>query len=580
MSSAITLDRRTAAIFYSDVVGYSRLMGADEIGTISALRTTLGTIALPAIQEGKGRLVQVAGDAILAEFPGAPAAVDCAVTIQRRLAERNIGIDPERRIEFRIGVNYGEIIGEEDRIFGDTVNIAARLEGIAEPGGLAISRKVLETISDRKDLVFESLGERRLKNISHPVEVFRLASGRPSRSLEPATLTLPQRPSIAILPFDNRTGDPEQQYFAEGLAESIIVDLARFRALFVIARNASFAYRSADADLTEVGRKLGVRYVLTGSLWGSGEKLRLNLQLSDAESGGMLWTSRREFDKADLFRTQDEITREIVSALPGRIEAHWLEGSRRKRAENFVAYDYVLKAWDLLYEHGGDQHTAIRSLVQQAIFLQPGYAQAQAMLAYSWMLTWFRNQDPSALDAAEREAKRALLLDTTDGWCQFVAGYVALYRHRFDEAEEHYSRALELNPNDAQLYSEMGAFKKYLGETEEAIDYLRQALRLNPTRNAWIWHEMGLAQITARRPAEALEAFAKVQPPLPFDDIYVAICLAKLDRISEAKALARRVLMARPGINVRGWATREPYYEKADLQDFLDGMRVAGFPEE
>jgi TolB-like protein len=233
--------------------------------------------------------------------------------------------------------------------------------------------------------------------------VRRWIGGRPAAA--------PHISSLAVIPLDNLSGDPEQQYFAEGLAESVIVDLARFRALFVIARNASFAYRSADADLTEVGRKLGVRYVLTGSLWGSGDRLRLNLQLSDAESGGMLWTTRREFDKADLFRTQDEVTRDIVSALPGRIEAHWLEGSRRKRAENFVAYDFTLKAWDLLYEHGGDQHTAIRSLVQQAIFLQPGYAQAQAMLAYSWMLTWFRNQDPSALDAAEREAKRALLPD-------------------------------------------------------------------------------------------------------------------------------------------------------------------------
>src|SRR3954452_24191220 len=203
MNTAITLDRRTAAIFYSDVVGYSRLMGADEIGTISALRATLNTIALPAIQNSSGRLIQVAGDAILAEFPGAPSAVDCAVNIQRRLAERNVGIDPERRIEFRIGVNYGEILADEERIFGDTVNVAARLEGIAEPGGLAISRKVLETITDRKDLVFESLGERRLKKIAQPGEVFRLASGRPSPPLEPATLTLPQRPSIAILPFDN-----------------------------------------------------------------------------------------------------------------------------------------------------------------------------------------------------------------------------------------------------------------------------------------------------------------------------------------------------------------------------------------
>jgi tetratricopeptide (TPR) repeat protein len=201
------------------------------------------------------------------------------------------------------------------------------------------------------------------------------------------------------------------------------------------------------------------------------------------------------------------------------------------------------------------------------------------MLAYSWMLTWFRNQDPSALDAADREAKRALLLDPMDGWCQFVAGYVALYHHRYDEAEELYNRAIELNPNDAQLISEMGAFKKYLGETEEAIDFLRQAMRLHPMRNAWIWHEMGLALITARRPAEALDAFAKVQPPLPFDDIYVAICHAKLGNVSEAKAMARRVMMALPNITVRAWANREPYYEKSDLEDFLDGMRIAGFPE-
>jgi adenylate cyclase len=319
---------------------------------------------------------------------------------------------------------------------------------------------------------------------------------------------------------------------------------------------------------------------MTGSLWQSGNRLRLNLQLSECETGRMLWTSRREFDKADLFRTQDELTREIVSALPGQIEGDWLDASRRKRAESFVAYDYALKAWDLLYTYGGEQHTAIRSLVQQAIFQEPGYAQAQAMLGYSWMLTWFRNQDPSALDAADREAKRGVLLDPADGWCQFVRGYVALYHHRYDEAEEHYDRAIAVNPNDVQLISEMGAFKKYLGEVEEALDWIRQALRLSPARNAWIWHEMGLALITARRPGEALEAFAKVQPPLPFDDIYVAICHAKLGNVGEARALARRVLMARPDITVKGWATREPYYEAADLEAFLDGMRIAGFPEE
>jgi adenylate cyclase len=580
MTGTITLDRRTAAIFYSDVVGYSRLMGADEIGTIGALRSAFSTIVQPTIDETDGRLVQIAGDAVLAEFASAAAAVDCAVAVQRRIAERNIGIDPDRRIEFRIGVNFGEIVVQGDSIFGDTVNVAARLEGIAEPGGLAISRRVYDAIVERRELAFESIGERRLKNIARPVEVFRLATGRPARVLEPSTLTLPQRPSIAILPFENRTGDPEQQYFAEGLAESIIIDLCRFRALFVIARNASFAYRSDNADLTEVGRQLGVRYVLTGSLWQSGERLRLNLRLSDSQSGRMLWTSRREFDKADLFRMQDELTREIVSALPGRMEADWLDSSRRKRAENFVAYDYVLKAWDLLYTHGGEQHAAIRSLVQQAIFLEPGYAQAQAMLAYSWMLTWFRNQDPSALDAADREAARAELLDPADGWCQFVRGYVALYHHRYDEAEEHYKRAIEINANDAHLISEMGALKKYLGETEEAIDWIRQSMRLNPARNSWVWHEMGLALITARRPAEALEAFAKVQPPLPFDDIYVAICHAKLGNTSEARALARRVLMARPGITIKGWASREPYYEASDLEDFLDGMRQAGFPEE
>jgi tetratricopeptide (TPR) repeat protein len=304
------------------------------------------------------------------------------------------------------------------------------------------------------------------------------------------------------------------------------------------------------------------------------------LRLSDAETGRMIWTSRREFEKDDLFRMQDALTRDIVAALPGRMEADWLEKSRRKRADNFVAYDYALKAWDLLYTHGGEEHAAIRSLVKQALALEPGYAQAQAMLAYTWMLTWFRNQDPTALDAADREASRAVALDPEEGWCQFVRGYVSLYHHRYDEAEMHYERAIALNPNDAQLLSEMGALKKYLGESEEAIDWIRQALRLNPVRNAWIWHEMGLALITARRPAEAAEAFEKVQPPLPFDDIYVAICKAKIGALSEARALARKVLMARPDITVRGWATREPYYEKTDLEDFLDGMRLAGFPEE
>jgi adenylate cyclase len=573
-------DRRLAAILAADVAGYSRLMGQDEMGTITVLKAHLKAVLEPRISARGGRIVKTTGDGLLAEFQSAVQAVDCAAMIQEEMSQRNATIESERRIEFRIGINLGEILLDGGDIFGDAVNIAARLEGIAEPGGLAISGKVFEQVRSRSDLHWESLGQRRLKNIAQPVEVFRLSTGRPSKPLEPATLVLPQRPSIAVLPFENMTGDPAQQYFAEGMSEDIITELSRFRALFVIARNSSFVYDPRKVDLAGVGRTLGVQYVLTGSVRRSSESLRISVQLSEAESGRSLWATRRDCGVGDIFRVQDELTQAIVAALPGHMEADWLARTRRKRPENFVAYDFTLKAWDLLYTQGGNQHATIRSLVKQALALEPGYAQAQALLGFSWMLAWFRNHDPNALDAADRESGRGVLLDPDDAWCHFVRGYVLLYQRRFDESERHYERAVSLNPNDSNILSEMGALQIYLGETEAGIDWIRQAMRLNPYRNSWHWHDLGFAFLLARRYAEAIEAFKKVSPPLPFDDNYLAVCYAKLGDIETAKEYARRMMAAQPGVTIASSAANEPFYETADLDAFLDGMRLAGFPEE
>jgi adenylate cyclase len=574
------MQRRLAAIVAADIVGYSRLAQIDETGTVTALRHNRTAIIEPKAIEHDGRVVKFMGDGLLAEFGSVVNAVRFACDMLKAIVKSGAEMPPDRRLHYRVGINMGDVIVEENDIFGEGVNIAARLEGLADPDSICLSGLVYEQVKNKLDLPFEPLGRKTLKNIAEPVPVYRIAFGERAHALEPVSLDLPERPSIAVLPFDNLTGDPEQQYFSDGITEDIITELSRFRALFIIARTSSFAYRGASADVAAIGRELGVRYILTGSVRRADGRLRITAQLYEAETGRSIWAFKQDRDASQLFAMDDEIVRSIVAALPGRIEADWLARAKRKRTGNMVAYDYMLRAWDSLYRHGGTEHRKIAELLNRALELDPAYAQAYALLAFVTVLGWYRGEVPDPLETAYDLATQGVSLDCEDGWCHFALGFVCLYRHDYEEAALHYERAVDLNPNDAELLSQMGAFLTYVGRAEEGIEWIRRAMRLNPYRPSWHWHDLGFALLCARRYAEAIKAFQHVVPPLPFDNCYIAVCYAHLGDLERARIHGRAMLESQPGTSIIGWMPREPFRNPADMEHLVAGMRMAGLPEQ
>jgi TolB-like protein len=335
--------RKLAAILAADVAGYSRLTGIDEEGTLKRLRKLRRELINPAVSLHRGRIVKTTGDGILIEFPSVVDAVRCALDVQRGMDGRNADVQTEQRIEFRVGINVGDVVVEGDDLLGDGVNVAARLEGIADAGGICISEAAYQHIRDKLDLIFEDTGEQRLKNIARSVRVYRVRPSGAAASSRPA-LPLPDKPSIAVLPFQNMSGDPEQEYFADGIVEEIITALSRFRQLFVVARNSSFTYRGRTVDVKQVGRELGVRYVLEGSVRKAGNRVRITGQLIDASSGGHLWADRFDGDLEDIFDLQDKITGSVVGAIAPKIEQSEIERAKRKPTGDLVAYDYYLRA--------------------------------------------------------------------------------------------------------------------------------------------------------------------------------------------------------------------------------------------
>ena len=381
------VERRLAAILAADVAGYSRLMGQDEAGTLARLRTHRRDLIDPKIAEHKGRIVSTTGDGMLVEFPSVVEAVACAVAVQRGMFDRNVLAPEDQRIVFRMGVNLGDIIVEGDDIHGDGVNVAARLEGIAEPGGICVSAIVHDQVRDKLDLGFDDLGEQTLKNIARPIRVFRVRLGTAENTpkSEPdrvaATLALPDKPSIAVLPFQNMSGDPEQEYFADGMVEEIITALSRIRWFFVIARNSTFTYKGRAVDVKQVGRELGVRYVLEGSVRKAGSRLRITAQLVEAETGNQLWAERYDRDLADIFAVQDEITERVVAAIEPELYAAEQVRSQSKPPESLDAWECVIRALSLIGQGTRDENTEAEALCRRAIAIAPGYGRAHSLLA-------------------------------------------------------------------------------------------------------------------------------------------------------------------------------------------------------
>jgi TolB-like protein/class 3 adenylate cyclase/Flp pilus assembly protein TadD len=477
----MTTIRRLAAILAADVAGYSRLIGVDEEGTLGRLRSIRAEVIDPVIAASRGRLVKTTGDGFLAEFASVVDALRCAVDAQQEIAGRNVGIAEAERIELRIGIHQGDIVVEDGDIFGDGVNVAARLEALAEPGGICLSARVQEDTAGRLDLAFTDMGEQSLKNIARPIRVYRIGPHKVVLPLAQAPLPLPDKPSIAVLPFQNMSGDPEQEVFADGMVEDITTALSKLRWFFVIARNSSFAYKGRAIDVKQVGHELGVRYVLEGSVRKLGNRLRINAQLVEAETGNHVWAERYDRDLSDIFAVQDEITERVVAAIEPELYAAENVRSQRKPPESLDAWECVIRALNALGQMTRESLAEAERLCRQAITITPDYGQAHSLLAWALLRRTLWGGDLRAVvTAANTEVQAALALDERDAWAHCVQGNILNRVRRFEDSERECRRALELNPNFALAHTYFGIAVCSLGRYQEAIDSAERALRLSP----------------------------------------------------------------------------------------------------
>src|SRR5262245_4138197 len=540
--------RRLAAILAADIAGYSALMGSDEARTVRDLKGHQAVV-LPMVGDFGGRVIDTAGDGILAEFPSVLNAVECAVAIQRKMLERNAAIEPERRMEFRIGINLGDVIYEGDRIFGDGVNVAARLEGIAEPGGICVSGKVHEEIRAKSGLAYEDLGDKQLKNIAEPVRVYGIRlNGAPRR----AALALPDRPSIAVLPFHNMSGDPEQEYFSDGMTEDLITDLSKVSGLFVIARNSSFAYKGRSVKVQEIGRDLGVRFVLEGSIRKAGNRVRITAQLIDAGNGGHLWAERFDRDLTDIFSTQDEVVEKIVGTLAVTLTQGEERRLGRHGTVNVAAYESWLRARELL--SGGTRESLVqaRGMYRRAIEIDQNFPAPHAGMALASISEYASGWAPDpaqALDEAERWARRAVELNDQEPVSHMALGSVSLWRRDHEAALAEYRRTIDRDPNFAQGHAAMGLALMYAGRAAEALQPFAMAMRLDPLFPAMVLHflaqanfSLGKYEIAAQ---QLIERIAR-NPGTDASRMLLASCYGHLARVEDARSVWAELLKVNP----------------------------------
>jgi len=477
------MERRLSAILAADVVGYSRLMGANEVGTLTSLKCHRSELIDPTIAEHQGRIVKLTGDGMLIEFPSVVSAVECATEIQRDMPVRNASVAEDRRIEFRIGINLGDVIVDDDDIFGDGVNVAARLESVAKPGGVAVSQSVRDNVGNRLDLVFEDIGEQQLKNIEFPVRVYNVLFGdmpaRPKGEVQDDVADA-DKPSIAVLPFNNMSGDPEQEYFSDGISEDIITDLSKVSGLFVVGRNTSFGYKGMSPQLQKVASDLGVKFLLEGSVRKAGQRVRVNAQLIDGSNGGHLWADRYDRDLTDIFAIQDEITQSIVEQLKIRLLPKEKKAIAQAPTANVEAYNYYLKGRQFSHNFTKAFLFLAREMFAKAAEIDPNYARAYAGMAScdSRLKTW--HKVPIEADEILSIAAKALELDPNLGEAYAAQGEALNASMRKDEAEAAFERALELDPNNFEAHLFYARFCVTQGKLEQAAEHYVRALEIRP----------------------------------------------------------------------------------------------------
>ncbi len=593
-------NRKIVAILAADVVGFSRLAGADEDRTLARLRALRSDLIDPTISVHKGRVVKRTGDGVLVEFRSVVDAVRCAIEVQNAMVERNAGVPEDRRIEFRIGVHLGDVVEETDGdLMGDGVNIAARLEGVAQPGAICLSEDAYRQVKARLDLAVSDLGQTELKNIAEPVHVYSLQVGRPAHakpaaSVEPkperkaeVRLALPDKPSIAVMPFQNMSGDAEQDYFVDGMVEDIVTGLSRIKWLFVIARNSSFTYKGKAVDIRKVGRELGVRYVVEGSVRKAGARLRITAQLIEAETGAHLWADRYDGALEDVFDLQDRITAAIVGIIEPNLRRAEIERAERKRPDSLDAYDLYLRALPHL-ESAMPKDAAIgMGYLEEALKLDPNYAIAHAHIAFALEVRFMRGglNEADAV-AAVRHARAALTHGGDDATALAIAAMPVLHLgHDFEAASGAVARALALNGSCATALYFGAHIHAYKGDAALAEDYATRALRLSPfdLEAFHTFEALGMLRIRDQRFDEAAMNFAKAaQANARFSALYVfhAAALALAGRMEESKSLARRVLELEPNFRVGPYERIAPAMMLPELwRPILAGMRQAGLPE-
>jgi len=585
------VERRLAAILAADIAGYSRLMGEDEAGTLARLRTHRRELIDPTVAEHRGRIVKTTGDGILIEFPSVVEAVACAMAVQQGMAERNAAIPEQHRIVFRVGINLGDVIVEDGDIHGDGVNVAARLEAAAEPGGICVSGTVRDHIGDRLDLAFDDLGEQSLKNIARPVRAYRVRpasvrnASNPGPTESDPTLALPDKPSIAVLPFQNMSGDPEQEYFADGMVEDITTALSKIRWFFVIARNSAFTYKGRNVDVKQVGRELGVRYVLEGSVRRGGNRLRVTAQLVEAESGNHVWAERYDRDLADIFAVQDEITERVVAAIEPELYAAEHIRSQRKPPDSLDAWECVIRALSHIGHGTQEANDEAEGLCRRAIAITPRYGQAHGLLAWAIMRhsIWSGGFQPT-IPEITAEAQLALDLDDRDPWAYLAQGMLFLRTGRIDEAERTFRHAINRNPNFALAHAVYALALAHKYNFDEAVESAGRALRLSPSdRLVGTYATFGvtLANFAAHRYREAAAAARRLIEQSPGDlrgYAHLAAALAMEGNSTAAADACARLLRIVPNYSIAVLKGNLPPTEA--VERLCEGLRRAGVPEE
>jgi adenylate cyclase len=583
------VERRLAAILAADVAGYSRLMGIDEERTLADLKAHRRAVVDPKITEHRGRIVKTTGDGMLVEFASIVDAVRCAVDIQRQMAERNADVPVERRIEFRVGLNVGDIIIDDKDIYGDGVNIAARLESLAAPGGICVSRAVRDQVRNKLDFSFEDMGEQQVKNIARPIRTHRIVmsggvdAGHPA---EPTVRAAHQKPSIAVLPFANMSGDAEQEYFSDGITEDIITNLSRNHAFFVISRSTSFTYKGPAIDVAKVARELGVRYVLEGSVRRGGNRVRITAQLIEAANSHHLWADRYDRELADVFAVQDEIARNITGAIAPGIMSAEVQQAQRKDPSQLDAWDRTVRAhWHVRRFTECDLAEA-RRLLAEAIGLDPANALALADLAFARhfeaVFGWGEGPAESHAQLGEA-ARKAVAADDSDAMAHTSLAIFDLFSGRHDEARRRLNLALDLDPNSMFARGYLGVSYGFAGDYETALSHLEEALLLSPRGPlVVIWRLCkGWTALTAERYEEAVTFATQAAEANPeFPDIYAVLASAngQLGRAAAARAALDQLLHRMPNLTASDERLMRPFARAADRERFLDGLRKGGMP--